>query len=73
MNQQDTENNENHDVSKRRFLSTAVKIAYIAPVVMSLPANAHVRNCGSNQSSYSTNTYSSNNYDEGEHNYRHRH
>ena len=45
MNPQDTEN---HDSSKRKFLSTAAKIAYIAPVVMSLPANAGFRQVGSN-------------------------
>lgn len=49
MNPQDTNNTENHDASKRKFLTTAAKIAYIAPVVMSLPANAHVSNYGSNQ------------------------
>jgi hypothetical protein len=45
MNPQDTEN---HDTSKRKFLSTAVKVAYIAPLVMSLPANAHFSSQGSN-------------------------
>jgi hypothetical protein len=46
MNPQDTES---HDASKRKFLTTAAKIAYIAPVVMSLPANAGSRQCGSNE------------------------
>ena len=45
MNPHDTEN---YDSSKRKFLSTAAKIAYIAPVVMSLPANAGLKRVGSN-------------------------
>ncbi len=39
---------ENHDSSKRKFITTAVKIAYIAPLVMSLPANAGYTRNGSN-------------------------
>ena len=60
MNPQDTKNTENHDASKRKFLTTAAKIAYIAPVVMSLPANAYERNCGSNQTTKTWSSYDNN-------------
>ena len=71
MNPQDTEN---HDDSKRKFLTTAAKIAYIAPLVMSLPANAGLRNCGSNKpTTFSSINTSSTDFEDDEDKHHHRH
>jgi hypothetical protein len=68
MNPQDTEN---HDTSKRKFLSTAVKVAYIAPLVMSLPANAHFSsqgsNCDNKTQTFTQSSFTQDNDDNNEH------
>ena len=67
MSPNESKNIEKHDASKRKFIKIAAKVAYIAPVVMSLPANAGYRRCGSNESSYFSKSYDG----DGEHHHHH--